>query len=99
MVRDSAIRETFYSTSLVLIFGILWVHVDSLNPIYFCLGEIWHPVAQYSSISPLEQDAKSAPEVGDGLPLQLPGVPGQGTSKNIANMHREHDVSTFFKHR
>ena len=33
------------------------------------------------SISPLEQDAKSAPEVGDGFPLQLPGVPGQHTAK------------------
>ena len=76
MVRDSASRETFSSTTLVLIFWILWVHKDSLNPIYFCLGEVGHPVAQYCSISPLKQDAKSAPEVGDGLPLQLPGVPG-----------------------
>ena len=91
-LRDSGSRETFSSTTLVLIFSstalvlifwLLWVHKDSLNPIYFCLGEVGHPVAQYCSISPLKQDAKSAPEVGDGLPLQLPGVPGQRTPKLV----------------
>ena len=48
--------------------------VTLLQSINFSLGEIGHPVAQYGSISPLEQDAKSAPEVGDGFPLQLPGA-------------------------
>ena len=56
-------------------------YTAELKSVNFSLGEIGHPVAQYGSISPLEQDAKSAPEVGDGLPLQLPGVPGQRTPK------------------
>ena len=32
-------------------------------------------------MSPLEQDAKSAAEVGDSLTLKLSGVPGHHTSK------------------
>ena len=80
-LRDSGSRETFSSTTLVLIFSstalvlifwLLWVHKDSLNPIYFCLGEVGHPVAQYCSISPLKQDAKSAPEVGGASPSSCP---------------------------
>ena len=52
--------------------------VQSIN---FSLGEIGHPVAHYGSMSPLEQDAKSAAEVGDSLTLKLSGVPGHHTSK------------------
>ena len=53
------------------------VHIDLLNPINFSWGEIGHPVAQNCSVPPLEQDAKSTPEVGNSLPLKLPRVPSQ----------------------
>ena len=45
------------------------------------MGKAGHPVAQNCSIPSLEQDAKSPPEVGDGLPLELPCVPHQCTAQ------------------
>jgi len=47
--------------------------------INFCIGKVGHPVAHDGSIPPLEQDAKSPPEVSDGFPLKLPHVPRQCT--------------------
>ena len=49
--------------------------------LFFLKPPIGHPVAHYGSMSPLEQDAKSAAEVGDSLTLKLSGVPGHHTSK------------------
>ena len=45
------------------------------------MGEVGNPVAQNCSISPLEEDAKSPPEVGNGFTLQLPSVPSKRTPK------------------
>ena len=53
--------------------------VTLLKAINLSVGEVGHPVVQNCSIPPLEQNAKSSPEVGDGFPLQLTGVPCQGT--------------------
>ena len=53
--------------------------VTLLKAINLSVGEVGHPVVQNCSITPLEQNAKSSPEVGDGFPLQLTGVPCQGT--------------------
>ena len=53
-------------------------NITLLESINLSIGEGGHPVAQNCSIPPLEQDAKSSPEVGDGFPLQLTSVPCQG---------------------
>ena len=52
-----------------------------LNSIYCGLWEGWHPVPQDSRISPLQEDAKPSPQVGDGFTLGLPGVPRQAAAK------------------
>ena len=50
----------------------------SLNAINGSFGQSRHPVAEESSITPLEEDSQACPDVGDGLPFHLPGVPCQG---------------------
>ena len=51
-----------------------------LYPINDSVWEGWHPVPHQGRISPLEEDAQTTPEVGDGLSLQLASVSGQCTS-------------------
>ena len=38
---------------------------------------VWYTISQDGRISSLQENAQSAPEVGDSLPLELPSVPGQ----------------------
>ena len=52
--------------------------VHSNNAINSGPGKGWNPVAQQSSVAPLEEHPQSPPQVGDRLPLLLPGVPRQG---------------------
>ena len=40
-----------------------------------------HTVCQNGSVSPLEQNANPSPEVGDGLPFRLSGVPCQAAAQ------------------
>ena len=70
-----------------------------LYPINDCIWVGWHSVPKESRISPLEEDPQVAPEVGDGLSLQLARVSGQAlpsffTSLSAVECHPPMDWAT-----
>ena len=73
------IVQTWIKIPYSLEVKIWWFTINStlLNTIDFSNWEAGHSVAEDGGVPPLEKDAKSTPEVGDGFTLQLPGVPGK----------------------
>ena len=76
MVRDSASRVLHH-------WYILGDDIEYLlrNTINDRLRVGGHTVPQNCRVSPLEENAKPSPEVGDGFPLRLPSVSCQATAQ------------------